>query len=99
PATADRGGSLAVRLELSLALLKAGRLDESLDECKAILAQPQAPAEAMLLLVRVQLAKNLQRPPAERRWEEVQRLLAQVSRGPAGATAEALRAQVLACQE
>jgi tetratricopeptide (TPR) repeat protein len=91
---------VAARFGLASALAAAGQTAEALAECRALLAAPPVPAEALTLYTRMLTQRVLRLPSAERKWQEVEQALAEAARAaPASAEATVLRADVLSLQE
>jgi tetratricopeptide (TPR) repeat protein len=84
------------RLGLAAALAAAGRLDQALAEYRRL---PGASPAVRAEMVRLMLLKNLQLPSAQRRWEEVDRLLEGLPTDGADFKLVALRADVLVARE
>jgi tetratricopeptide (TPR) repeat protein len=90
------------RLGLASALASLNRIDEAIVQCRLVLPRSAA---AGLVLARLQIAQNLRRPPAERRWDDVEATLRQFeSRAGTAASQSAaevalLRAEALAAQD
>jgi tetratricopeptide (TPR) repeat protein len=87
---------LRIRLGLVESLVKQGELDQAIDEYKKLAGQlPQVRGN----LVRLLLARNQQRPAAQRDWTETQRLLDEMAREqPQASEPMILQAQMLLLQ-
>jgi tetratricopeptide (TPR) repeat protein len=84
---------LPAQTMLASALSSAGRLDEAIEQCRK--AVPRMPG-LRLVVVRLLVLKNLRRPPAERRWDEAEGLLAEIDKSvPGTAEAAVLQAEIL----
>ena len=92
--------SAPAHYELASALLAAGRLDDALKEYRVMIRLRQVPPAGWRVLLRLLVLQNLRQPKAQRRWEEIEKLLAQAEwRMPASATVVVLRAEVLAARK
>jgi tetratricopeptide (TPR) repeat protein len=88
------------RVQLADALLEAGRLEPALEQYRAVVKQPQAPAAAWLRLARALVMANLRLPASKRDWREVETALARAERSvPQAAAVAVLRADVLLAQD
>src|SRR5262249_5534087 len=84
------------RVELARVVVGAGRGREVLKELKELAALPSPPQGTWAVLARVLIEENLERAPAQRKWEQVEAALARADRVESDAvTAAVLRADVL----
>ncbi len=83
--------------ELASSLTELGRLDEAAEEYRVAFRLSASP-ELRSELVRVLVIKNLRLPPAQRRWDEVEQLLAAPIKTPDSPNLAILRADVYSAQ-
>jgi tetratricopeptide (TPR) repeat protein len=70
----------AARLGLANTMIERGEIDQAIDEYRKLIGQfPQAAGRLVYLLI----ARNLQQPPAQRDWTEVDQLIKKVIQGSA----------------
>ena len=74
--------SVPARLMLAAALEDAGQNDEALEQYRTLVASPQTPDNAWMLMGRLLLRRNRSRPPRKRTWNELDRVLDRASRLP-----------------
>ena len=63
------------RERLSFALLRAGRVDEAVQEYQTVANRPDVPVRAPLNFAQLLLLQNLGRPEDRRDWDQLERLL------------------------
>ncbi len=96
---ADPALNVAARSELAAALAGLGMLDEAAEEYRIALRLAADPGGLSLQLARVLILGNLQLPEPRRRWDEAERILAQVeARSPGDAEGAVLGAEILAAR-
>ena len=84
------------RLGMASALVAMGKTDKAIDEYQKLI--PQAPG-AGFALARLLIDQNLRLPAAQRRWQDVEKVLDEASRAlPDSVESPILRAQVFAAQ-
>jgi tetratricopeptide (TPR) repeat protein len=87
------------RLGLAWCLAAMGRLPDALDQYQQLLRLPRAPIAGWLEVARLKLLRNLERPEAERNWDEVSRALSVASEiQPPPPLVALLRAELFAAQ-
>jgi tetratricopeptide (TPR) repeat protein len=92
--------SLAARQGALSALLRLGRHEEALVECRRLMAAPEAPPAGWALLVRLLITQNLRLPRPERRWDETTAVLARAAQAnPGSPEIPLLAAEVASAQE
>ena len=90
---------MQARAGLAAALLSMGRIDQSLEELRQLLALGSAPAAAWTQLAQLMILRNLRRTPSERDWQGVAESLDQAARAtPDSVHVPILRAEVLVAQ-
>lgn len=96
-AVALNPSSVPARLGLASALAALGKTEEAIAEYGGLL--PDAP-QVWSALARLLIAQNRARPPAQRRWHEVERLVNEAAQAPSEASEVALvRGELLAAQD
>jgi tetratricopeptide (TPR) repeat protein len=97
--SADRQWALA-RLGLAGSLLKIGRFDEAVEECRLAAAAPGFPVQGLNTLARMMIVQRLRSAPSERDWRAVEQVLEAASaQMPDSLDLAELRAEVLLAQE
>lgn len=94
------GNWAPARLGLAGALLKIGRFDEAVEECRLAASADGFPAEGLISLARMMIVQRLRVPAAQRDWRQVEQVLElAATQLPDSLDVPELRAEMLLAQD